>query len=316
MSTSDQSPCFVGIDVAKDTFDLGIRPGGQTISCAYTDDGITTLVTHLRTVVPQLIVMEATGGLELRLVTALAAAQFPVAVVNPRQVRDFAKATGKLAKTDTIDALILAHFAEAIRPEVRPLKDDEALELTALQTRRRQLVDMLTAEKNRLSSALKWTQASIKMHIAWLEQNLQQTDKDLGQTIRKSPVWRERDQLYQSVPGVGPVMSLSILTDLPEIGSLDRRQIAALAGVAPLNRDSGKRSGTRSILAGRARFRAVLYMSALAATCFNPVIKKFYNRLIENGKPKKVALTACMRKLLTILNAMAKTNTPWQPAAA
>lgn len=315
MNTSAPTPLFAGIDVAKGSLELGIRPSGATVTFPNSEEGISHLLAHLRPLNPHLVVMEATGGLEMAVAIALATAQVPLAVVNPRQVRDFAKATGKLAKTDAIDALVLAHFADAIRPEVRPVKDEEALALDALQARRRQLVEMLTAEKNRLLTAPKWTKAHIQANIDWLEKCLQNINSDLDQSIRNSPIWREKDAIFQSVKGVGRVMSLTLLCDLPEIGTLNRKQIAALAGVAPLNKDSGTRSGTRCIWSGRAHLRAVLYMSTLVATRFNPVIKSFYERLRANGKTTKVAIVACMRKLLTILNAMAKNNTPWHVAA-
>lgn len=315
MNQTSSGPLFAGIDVAKASLELGLRPTGETSTFENSAEGIALLVERLRSLNPQLVVMEATGGLEMALAAALAAAQIPLSVVNPRQVRDFAKATGKLAKTDAIDALCLAHFADAIKPEPRPIKDEDALALNALQARRRQVLEMLTAEKNRLSTATKWTKVHIQAHITWLEQCLKDVDSDLNKAIQISPVWRARDALFQSVKGVGRVMSLTILCDLPEIGSLNRKQVAALAGVAPLNRDSGSRSGTRSVWSGRSHFRAVLYMSALVASRWNPVIKAFHDRLIQNGKTAKVAIVACMRKLLVILNAMTKNNTPWRLAA-
>lgn len=315
MNHTASSTLFAGIDVSKDTLELGLRPSGETFTFSNSEEGISLLVAQLRPLNPQLVIMEATGGLEIPSAVALTKAHIPLAVVNPRQVRDFAKAIGKLAKTDAIDALVLAHFADAIRPESRPVKDEDALMLDALQARRRQILDMLTAEKNRILTAHKQTKPSLQAHITWLEKCLQDVDSDLDKAIRNSPVWREKDALFQSVKGVGRVMSLTILCDLPELGSLNRKQIAALAGVAPLNRDSGNRSGTRSIWSGRANFRAVLYMSTLVATRWNPVISSFYNRLRAHGKSTKVAIVACMRKLLVILNAMAKNNTPWRAQA-
>lgn len=241
----------------------------------------------------------------------MAAAGVPVVVVNPRQVRDFAKATGKLAKTDALDAQVLAHFAEVLRPALRPLPDAQTQALAALLARRRQLVEMLTAEKNRLSSAHTPVRTSLRTHIAWLERELSHTDRDLAHAIRESPVWREQDDLLQSVPGIGPVGTSTLLANLPELGTLTGKQIAALVGVAPLNRDSGTWRGKRTVWGGRAQVRAILYMSALTATRFNPVIRVFYQRLCAAGKAKKVALTACMRKLLIILNAMMKHRTRW-----
>jgi transposase len=259
--------------------------------------------------------LEATGGYELLGVAALAAASLPVVVVNPRQVRDFAKATGQLAKTDRIDADILARFADVVRPAVRPLVDDEAQELEALLTRRRQLLEMLQAERNRTGQVFgkgkRLVKKSLKAHIGYLERELRMTDTDLGAMIKASPVWRERDELLQSVPGVGPVLSRTLLADLPELGRLSRREIAKLVGVAPLSRDSGTMRGRRFVQGGRATVRAVLYMAALVATKRNPAIRAFYLRLLAAGKPKKLALVACMRKLLTILNVMVRTAQPW-----
>lgn len=303
--------CYVGIDVSKDTLDIAVRPHNETWKTANEESSIDTLVTVLKERQPTLIVLESTGGLELPLVAALSAAQLPVGVVNPRQVRDFAKATGRLAKTDRIDAAILAWFADAVRPEVRPLKDDQAQELTALIGRRRQLIAMLTAEKNRLRSAPKSIRTDIQKHIQWLEKRLQQINRDLDRAVKDSPVWREHDQILQSTPGVGSVLSITLLADLPELGRMNRRQIAALVGIAPFNRDSGTLRGKRAICGGRANVRAALYMSTLSATRHNPVIRACYQRLTAAGKPFKVAMTACMRKLLTILNAMIKNKTPW-----
>ena len=257
------------------------------------------------------MLMEASGGLELPLVAALAVEALPVVVVNPRQVRDFARATGKLAKTDTLDAAVLAHFGEAVRPPVRPLRDSEAQLLNSLVARRHQLVTMLVSEKNRLSAATTVAvRPSIEAHIEWLVRELNDLDTDLRRRIQRSPVWREKDDLLCTVPGVGPQVSLTLLAYLPELGTLDRRQIAALVGVAPFNRDSGTMRGRRTVWGGRARVRASLYMGALTASRYNPVIRDFYQRLLAAGKPKKVALTACMRKLLVILNSMLKHRSP------
>ena len=306
-----QEEIYVGIDVAKARVDVAIRPGGDIWSIDYDEPAVSELVSRLLAVEPTAVLLEATGGLEVPLVSALAAAALPVVVVNPRQVRDFARATGKRAKTDALDAQVLAHFAEAVRPPVRPLRDEDTQELNSLTTRRNQLMTMLVAEKNRLRRASHSVRPSIQSHITWLEQELSDLDKDLRKTLHSSPVWREKDDLLRSVPGVGVQISLSLLAYLPELGTLGRKQIAALVGVAPFNRDSGPRRGRRSVWGGRARVRAALYMGALTASRFNPVIREFYHRLLVAGKPKKLALTACMRKLLTILNAMVKSGQHW-----
>ncbi len=305
-------PIFVGIDIAKDRLDVAVRPTGDRWAVPNDNAGITTVVTRLRALRPALVVLEATGGLEIPLTGALAAAGLPVVVVNPRQVRDFAKATGKLAKTDALDAAVLAQFAEAVRPALRPLPDAATQALGALLARRRQLIEMRTAEQNRLGSAPPPVRTRIRAHLTWLERELAHLDEELGRAIRESPVWREREDLLQSTPGVGPVLARTLLASLPELGTLNRKQIAALVGVAPLNRDSGTLRGRRTVWGGRGPVRAALYMSALVATRWNPVIRTFYQRLCAAGKAKKVALTACMHKLLLILNAMVKTGTPWQ----
>lgn len=307
----DKEKVYVGIDVAKESMDVAIHPSGQHWSFPNNDTGISKTIARLKGLATALVVLEATGGIELSLVAALAVAEIPVAVVNPRQVRDFAKATGKLAKTDTIDAQVMAHFAASVRPAPRPLPDEQAQELKDVLTRRRQVQEMLTAEKNRLSTARKAVRGRIQAHIAWLEQELANADANLRNSIQESPVWREKDNLLQSVPGVGPVLSTTLLSELPELGILNRKQVAALVGVAPLNRDSGALRGKRTVWGGRAQVRAALYMATLVATRHNPVIRSFYHRLCAAGKAKKVALTACMRKLLTILNAMLKHNLPW-----
>jgi len=302
---------FVGIDVSKEKLDVAVRPSGELMSFSNDEDGISVMVDFIKPFSPLLIVFEATGGLETASVGMLAAKGLPVVVINPRQVRDFAKATGRLAKTDAIDAHVIARFGEAVRPEVRPLKDEETKRLAALITRRRQIVEMITAEKNRLSRTTPWTLKDIKNHVAWLEKCLKKADKNLNDLLRKSPVWREKDDILQSTPGVGPVLSMTLLSNLPELGALNRKQIAALVGVAPLNRDSGSFRGKRMIWGGRASIRSVLYMSVTCAIRFNPVIKKFYQRLRDAGKLHKVAMTACMRKLLVILNTMIKNRTCW-----
>ncbi|MBE7413892.1 MAG: IS110 family transposase [Deltaproteobacteria bacterium] len=304
--------CFIGIDVSKAYLDMAVLPTGERWRSPNDEPGIASLVNRLLGLQPALVVLEATGGFEAPVAGAMAAACLPLAVVNPRQVRDFAKATGRLAKTDALDAVILARFAEAVRPDVRPLPDADAQELAALLQRRRQIIEMLVAEKNRLCSSHSSISKSIKRNIDWLEKQLAEVDGNLADTIRKSPLWREKDNLLKSAPGVGPVLAVTLLADLPELGSLTRKQIAALVGVAPLNRDSGTLRGKRTIWGGRANVRQTLYMSALAATRHNPVIRDFYERLRVAGKPGKVALIACMRKLLTILNAMLKHQMPWK----
>jgi transposase len=309
-------PVFVGIDVAKATLDVAVRPSGECWQHANEPAALLALLARLQPLAPTLVVLEATGGFERGVVAALAAAGVPVVVANPRQVRDFARATGQLAKTDAIDAQALALFAERVRPVPRPLPDEAACALDAVLTRRRQLLEMLTAERNRLGLARTPVARQIRRHIRWLERELADVDADLGRLIEQSPVWRAQDDLLQSVPGVGPVVSRTLLGELPELGRLSRKQIAALVGVAPLARDSGTRHGPRCVWGGRAPVRAVLYMGALVATRWNPVIRLFYQRLRAAGKAKKVALVACMRKLLTILNAMARNGTSWHHEAA
>jgi transposase len=307
---------FVGIDVSKAQFDVAVRPSGETWTVAHDEAELSGLVARLRTLAPALIVVEATGGWEVALVGALAVALLPVAVVNPRQVRDFARSTGTLAKTDRLDAQSLAHFAEALRPQPRPLPTAQAQELSALLQRRRQLVEMLTAEKNRLPLAARRIRPQLQAHIAWLQQQITQFDDDLRELVRSSPLWRDKEDLLRSTPGVGPVLATTLVAALPELGTLTRQQIAALVGVAPLNRDSGTLRGRRTVWGGRAQVRTVLYMSTLVAVRHNPVLAAFYQRLRAAGKAPKVALTACMRKLLTILNAMLKHHTRWAPIVA
>lgn len=306
---------YVGIDVAKGWLDVAVRPSGAAWRVANAEASLPALVEQVRALAPTLIVLEATGGYERLVVAALGAAHLPLAVVNPRQVRDFAKATGRLAKTDQLDAQVLAHFAEAVRPEPRPLSDAATQDLAARLERRSQLVAMLTAEKNRQAQALPSVRPLIAEHITWLEQALERLHQELDQALQASPLWRTREQLLRSVPGVGPILALTLLADLPELGMLTHKQLAALVGVAPLNRDSGFTRGQRLIWGGRARVRAALYMSTLSAVRYNPVLRAFWLRLRERGKPKKVALVACMHKLLTLLNAMLKQQTSWRPPA-
>ena len=307
---------FVGIDVSKAKFDLAVRPSGAVWEASNDTTGIGRVVASLRQRGPALIVLEATGGYERALVCALVEEKLPVMVINPRQVRDFAKATGQLAKTDTIDARVLAHFAEVVRPPLRPILDAATREMAALLARRRQVIEMSTAEENRLGTALPPVQKRIRAHLRWLITELTPMDEDIETSIRQSPVWREHEDLLQSVPGIGPVVSRTLLADLPELGTINRQEIAALVGVAPLNRDSGTLRGRRRVWGGRAAVRATLYMAALVATKWNPVIKAFYQRLRTAGKAPKVALVACMRKLLTILNAMVKHKQTWNPLHA
>lgn len=311
---------FIGIDVAKHELVVATGFRGEVRTAPNDEAGVRTLTEALRALAPELIVLEATGGYEVLAVAALAAAQLPVVVLNPRQVRDFAKATGQLAKTDRIDARLLALYGERVRPPVRPLPDEATRALDGVLTRRRQLLEMRTAESNRLQQLLGHGQRpvkqSLKKHIAYLDRELAMTDTELGRLIRESPVWREREALLTSVPGIGPVVARSLLGELPELGQLNRRAIAKLVGVAPLNRDSGTWRGRRTIHSGRAPIRAVIYMAALVGTRCNPVLKAFYRRLLAAGKPKKVALVACMRKLLTIVNHMVRTGQHWQTPAA
>ena len=305
---------FIGIDVSKAQLDVCARPSGKSWRVSNDEAGIAQLVGELVELKPELVVMEATGGFEVPVAAALAVAGVALAVVNARQVRDFAKAIGRLAKTDTIDAAVLAHFAEAVHPQPRPMPDQETVELSAHLTRRRQLVEMLTAETNRMRTARpEKLRQRIYLHVKWLRQQLRDVDVDIDSDLRKSAVWREKDDLLQSVPGVGPVLSRTLLAELPELGTLDRRQIAALVGVAPLNRDSGTSHRKRVTWGGRAVVRTPLYMAALVATRHNTIIRATYVRLVEAGKAKKVALVACMRKLLVILNAMVRDRRPWLP---
>lgn len=303
---------FVGIDVSKARLDVHVRPAGGAWGVDNDEAGHGELVRRLAEIGPTLIVLEATGGYQTQVVTALSLKGFEVAVVNPRQVRDFAKATGQLAKTDAVDAAVLAHFAECVRPEPRPLLDDETVELRALMTRRRQLIDMRTAEMNRLETCHVRVRKDLEKTIKWLTQRIKSVDDDLDTKIRQTPVWRDREDLLTSATGIGKTTARTLLTELPELGQLNRRRIAALAGLAPYNNDSGPRRGKRAIRGGRPEVRAMLYMATISATRFNPAIRAFYQRLVDAGKLKKVALIACARKLLTALNAMLRTQQPWR----
>ena len=303
----------VDVDVAKSTLDVAASDSRETRQFVNDDEGISQAVRYIASVKPAGIILEATGNLEMPLAAALQASHLPVVIINPRQVRDFARSTGALAKTDSIDSRILALFGARVKPEIRPLPNQKSREMRNLLTRRRQLIEMLTAEHNRLSQAGDDIHSSIEIHIKWLEEALSDINDDLDRRIRLSPSWLEKDNLLKSVPGVGKVVSSSLLIELPELGRLNRRKIAALVGVAPLNRDSGTMRGRRTVWGGRAKLRAVLYMAALVASRCNPIIAAFYQRLLDAGKVKKVVLVACMRKLLTILNAMMRTMTTWQP---
>jgi transposase len=306
---------YVGIDVAKATLDVALGSDGEVVQVENSEAGIARLLERLGEFAPTLVVLEATGGYESVVAGAIVGRGIPAAVVNPRQVRDFAKATGVLAKTDRIDARVLARFAEAVRPEPRPLPTAEAKELDEYLGRRRQLVDMLTMEKNRQSIATtERMKKSLKKHIDWLEEALRRANDDIDKAIRNSPAWREQEDLLRSVPGIGPVSARTMLAELPELGQLNRKKIAALVGVAPLNRDSGTLQGSRTCWGGRASVRQVLYMAALSAVRCNPVIRRTYVALRARGKKHKVALVACMRKLLTILTAMVRDRRRWSPS--
>jgi transposase len=306
---------FVGIDVARDRLDVHVRPTGEGFTLGNEEAGHRELVRRLHGLGPGLIVLEATGGYELPVTATLASTGLPVVVANPRQIRDFARATGRLAKTDALDAEAIARFAEGVQPPVRLLPTAEAQALGERVARRRQLVARLLAEQNRHNQVRdRRVRQRIAAHITWLRQALAEADRDLDDTIRSSPVWREKDDLLRSVPGVGDVTAQTLIAEVPELGSLGRRQIAALIGVAPLNRDSGTLRGRRMIAGGRPHVRRVLYMAALVAIRHNPAIAAFYARLTAAGRPKKVALVAAMRKLLTILNAILRERRPWQPA--
>lgn len=309
---SGSTPHYIGIDVSKDQLDVFCLFDNTASQYANTPAGIEALVQQVPVIPEVVVIVEATGGFEMALVHALAAARVAVIVVNPRQVRNFAKASGRLAKTDKLDAQVIACFGEAVKPEPRPLKDSQTLELSALISRRQQLMDMLIAEQNRFPTAATPVQAQIKTHIAWLKKSLKDVDRDRDQLIKRSPLWQAKADLLRSAPGIGPITSASLIADLPELGQLNRHEIAALVGVAPFNRDSGRQRGRRAVWGGRASVRNTLYMATLTATRCNPMIQPFYQKLIHAGKPHKVAMTACMRKFIVILNTMLKNQTPWQ----
>jgi len=308
---------FVGLDIAKDRVDGYVQPSGERFEAGTEEPALAALVSRLRVLAPTLVVMEATGGYEIPVAAALTAAGLPVVVVNPRQIRDYARATGQLAKTDALDARVIARFAEAVQPAVRPLPTPQAQALADLMARRRQVVDMLGAELNRQRQARQpRLQKRIAEHVAWLQKALTKLDEDLTELIHKSPVWREKENLLTSTPGIGDVTAHALIADLPELGQLDRRRIAALVGIAPFNRDSGQWRGRRMIGGGRATVRRALYMPTVVAIQYNPAIAACYHRLVQSGRPKKVALIAAMRKLLTTLNAMLRDHRPWQPQNA
>lgn len=302
---------YVGIDVSKARLDVAVRPSGEVWSVTNNEAGFATLVERLKPLEPKLVIVEATGGFQAPLVAALSVAQIPVAVVNPRQVRDFGRSSGRLAKTDVLDAEVIAHFGEALQPEPRSLPDAETLELQGIVTRRRQLVDMITAESNRLATAVKPVRRDIEEHLAWLRRRLKDIDDDLYTKLKKSPLWRVKEQILRSAPGIGRVSTVALIAQVPELGRLNGRKVAALVGVAPFNRDSGTLRGKRAIWGGRASVRTTLYMATLTAIRCSPSIGAFYERLIKAGKPRKVAHVACMRKLLVRLNAMMREGATW-----
>lgn len=306
--------CFVGIDVSKHELDVHIRPDDRHCRLANTAQGLAALTNLLDGLAPERIVVEATGGYEHALVAHLVSEQLPVVVVNPRWVRNFARASGQLAKSDAIDSSVLSDFAEKMHPPLRPLPDEDLEQLRAILLRRRQIVDMIVAEKNRQETAPKGIARQIETHIRWLEKRLQEADHDLHHHIESTPVWKAKDEILQSTPGIGPTTARTLLAALPELGALNRHQIAALVGIAPLNKDSGKYRGRRTTQGGRSHVRCVLFMATLSSIRCNPIIAGFYKRLVAGGKPKIVAVVASMRKLLTILNTMIKRNVAWNPS--
>jgi len=303
---------YIGIDVSKTRLDVAVYPTGESWQAYNGPESIAAVIQKIKALAPQRIVLEATGGLETLLTVCLAAEQLPVVVANPRKVRQFARALGRLAKTDRIDAHVLARFGHGTQPEVRALPDEQARQLATLLTRRRQLINMRTAEKNRLKIMPSTVQPSIKEHIRWLEQQLTELDDDLDVRIKASPIWSAKLRILQSFKGIGPVTAVTLVANLQELGQINRKEISALVGVAPLNNDSGRKHGKRCIWGGRAQVRAVLYMAALSAIRYNPAIRDFHKRLIKAGKAPKVAIVACMHKILIIVNAMIKSGTLWQ----
>jgi transposase len=315
MERSPVAPTFVGIDVAKDRLDVHLRPAGEAFALGRDSAGLAALVARLVALTPALVVLEATGGFEITVAGTLAAAGLPLVVVNPRQIRDFARATGRLAKTDRLDAEAIARFAEAVQPAPRPLPSAAAQALGELVARRRQLVEMITSEGQRRRQARDpRLRRRLEAHLSWLQQELSALERDLDDAVRATPAWYAAEDLLASVPGIGKTSARTLIAELPELGRLDRRKIASLVGVAPLNRDSGAFRGRRMVMGGRASVRTALYMPTLTAIRRNPAIRALYARLIARGKPAKVAITACMRKLLVILNAILRDQTSWQPA--
>jgi transposase len=308
----DQAQPSVGIDVSQTTLDVAVSPSGEQWQVSNDEPGIAELVERLRSMAPDRIVLEATAGYEVPLVAALGSAGLPVVAVNPRQVRDFARSMGRLAKTDALDAQVLAQFAARIQPQVRPLPDATTRELSALLARRRQLVEMRAAESNRLTTAVESVRGDIREHLRYLNKRIKELDRELHDRLRTSPLWRDKEDLLRSIPGVGPVLSATLLVDVPELGGTSHKQLAALIGLAPLNRDSGRWRGKRSIWGGRANVRAVLYMATVTAVRLNPIVKVLYQRLLAAGKPPKVAITACMHKLLRICNAIIRHHSAWR----
>ena len=308
-------PVFVGIDVAKAHLDIHVRPSGEAFTVPRDGESVANLADRLKALSPVVVVLEATGGFETIVAATLSGAGLPMAVINPRQIRDFARSVGQLAKTDALDAAVIARFAEAVKPEPRPLADEQTRMLSELVARRRQLVEMMTAERNRRPRlSRKHLIKALDRHLAMLQKDLSEIEREIDTTIRGTPIWHERAELMTSVPGVGPTLARTLLADVPELGTLDRKKIAALVGVAPLNWDSGTYRGRRTTWGGRSKVRAVLYMAALVASRHNPALKSFYQRLVQAGKAKKLALVAVMRKLLTILNAIVRDQKPWQSA--
>ncbi len=309
----NQNKPWIGIDVSKAQLDVYIHPSAERFSFQQTDKATKELGQKIKQLDPALVILEASGGFETNAVSILVDMGIPIVVVNPRQVRDFARATGTLAKTDLIDAEILARFGEAVKPEIRPLPDQSTQRLNALVRRRQQIIEMLVMERNRLVNALKSVSPGIQEHIHWLTERLKKIDQETSDLLHSSPIWREKESWSRSVPGVGPILTVNLISDLPELGRLNRKQIAALVGVAPFNRDSGSLRGKRAIWGGRAHLRSTLYMATVSAIRYNPIIKTFYQRLRLAGKARKLAITACMRKLLTILNSMFKHKLVWDP---
>jgi len=303
----------VGIDVSKATLDLWLYPSGKSWQAEHSPAGMSALAEELVALEPAVVVVEATGGLEVSLAVALGSAGLPVTVVNPRQVRDFARATGRLAKTDKLDSQVLAQFGAMVQPPVRPLPEAARRELRALVTRRQQLLVMITAEKNRMRRTTPGVRQRIEINVRWLQGQLKELDRDQEDFLRSSPLWQEDAKLLRSVPGIGPIVTATVIARLPELGSVNRKEVAALVGVAPFNRDSGTLRGKRTVWGGRGPLRTALYMATLVAVRHNPVLRDFYQRLCAAGKPKKVALTACLRKLLVILNSILKHRRPWTP---